>query len=805
MLQLADITYALRLLRKTPRFTALTILVLAGGLAISIYTFSVLITMLYRDLPIPEGASVVRVIGKKDGRNVPMNAFELAELRAQARTLREFGIYSASPSLLTDTESSRSVKSTYAEWNVFQFTRTQPLMGRGFVPDDNIVGAEPVAVIGHALWQSAFAGDPAVVDRVVRINGRPTRIVGVMPPRYAFPISAEMWLPLTTRDISPTGYTQTVFSAYARLAPGATEARADAELQALLQRLQHQQPRPNADKENLDGVFVASFQRAQTGPEGAFVFAVLNVVSLFILLLACVNVGNMLLARTNERIKEIAVRVALGAPRLRLMLQMMLESAIICLVGGALALVLVAWGLRATNTFLNSTFEGELPFWWYWQLDGGTVLATVAFVVVAILLVSVLPTWSATNISSSALLRDGTRGARGRTSGKISRALVTVEIVLISVVMLVGSAMGIIAYRAAHVDFGMDTTNLVTMPVELDLKKYAKPAEQLLFFDRLLSELRRSGDIEAATVLQELGESEFAVDGVEYNTPDDYPRAALLVTSASPAPIATRLIEGRNFDSRDSETGLKTIIVSQSLAQMYWPDSTALGKRVRLMGEGTTPENRVVVGVVSDIRRGDLLTNRKSNFTALYLPLPQFIQPAASVLVKHRGSVGEARNSLYRALANVDAYAIPGRVLSYGAMLEKLTLMATTMTDLFIRCGLFAILLAMTGIYGLTSNAVVQRTHEIGLRRAIGASDGSIIALFLRQGGRQLTVGLLVSGAISVLVLYVVSQFAGVGVIALTFIGLLVAAIVTALVLSAVFISTRRAVLQEPAVALRFD
>jgi hypothetical protein len=280
-----------------------------------------------------------------------------------------------------------------------------------------------------------------------------------------------------------------------------------------------------------------------------------------------------------------------------------------------------------------------------------------------------------------------------------------------------------------------------------------------------------------------------------------------VVSSESPVPVGTRLIEGRNFDARDSADGLKSVVISQTLAQTYWPGASALGRPIRLVNDaGVVQEQRVVVGVVSDVRRGqDLFTTDRRTFAALYVPLPQAVQSGTNLLVRHRGDEGAARDALYRAVAKLDSYLVPGPVRSYSEMQRKLTLMATTMTDLFVRCGLFALLLAMTGIYGLTSNAIVQRTQEIGLRRAIGASDGSIVALFLRQSGRTLSVGLGASALISFAILYFLAKFAGVGAAALSAVAVAVALSGAALVLLATYISTRRAVAPEPSVALRYE
>jgi predicted permease len=803
----SDIKYAFRLLSKSPWFTVLTVLVLAGGLAISIYTFAFLSTIIYRDLPLPDGDSIVRINPGQSGFEVlapPLDPYELAQIRTEVSGLSEIGAYRTSQALLGDEDSSRSAITTETEWNIFEFARTPPLMGRGFVRGDNLDGAEPVAVIGYHIWQSHFSGDPDVVGEVVMINGERTRIVGVMPERFAFPLTTEVWLPLSTRDLDPPGYLATTIQAYERLRPGVSARAAETELTELLQRVQRQ--RPNANEHDLGVAVVTSFQEAQWGTLGPRVFGVLNALALAILLLACVNVGNLLLARTNERIREISVRVALGAPRFRLIVQMMLENVIVCVMGGLLALFLAVRALKATTGFFTAMTErlgASQPFWWTWGLDSSIAAAAVLFLLLTILLVSVLPVYSVSSVSPSSLLRDGTHGARGRSSGRISRALVTMEVALISIAMLVGSAVAVIAYRAVNFDWGMDTADLFMMEVELPAETYDTGEKQLSFYQSYLAELRDNGRIEAATIMRELGETRFGVAGAEYFSEEDYPRAMLVTLSETSSPIGPTLLEGRRFDSRDSATGLRTVIVSKSLAETHWPRESALGKRIDVFAPNGTREERIVVGVMSDVRYNPVSTSERSR-AAFYVPVTQLILPVTRFVIKYRGTDEQARAAMYGALRNLDASLPASRVMRYDTALQELTLFASTMTNLFIGCGVFAILLAMTGIYGLTSNTVVRRTHEIGLRRALGASNGNIIALFLAQGSGQLVVGVLVSALVSSGILYAISQFAPIGASLLTFICTAVLLVVSGLVLISVYVSVRRAVRREPSVALRY-
>lgn len=799
---ISDLKYAARLLMKSPWFTLLTVLVLTGGLGISIYTFAALDTMIYGDLPLPQGGSIVRV-GEGGWPNVEsLDAFELARIRGQAESVRELGAYRRSRSLVGGADGYRSLRSTEADWHIFEFTRTPPRLGRGFVRDDAAPSAEPVAVLGYQTWQSVFAGAPDIVGEVVRVNGRPTRIVGVMPEKYAFPFNTQMWLPLSRQDLEPSAYTGRTFDAYARLRPGVSARAAETELTALLQSLRRQ--RPEADGRDLEGVAILTFQEEQWGVLGTVVFSVLNLLALSILLLAAVNVGNLLLARTNARIKEIGVRVALGAPRLRLTLQTMLENVILCAVGGLLAIALASRALDATDGFMHALLgDGELPFWWTWSLDRDVVLAAASFLLLTVVLVSVLPASVVGRADPNALLKDDARGGGGgRGTGRISRALVTVQVALISAVMVVGSAATVIAERAAHFDFGLDTSDLFMMGVRLPADRYDTAETRLSFSQRLLTELRATPGVDAAAVMAQAGVARFALEGREYDRPEDQPGAWLLVLSETPTPVGPTLIEGRGFDGRDSATGLKTAIVSESLAQTRWPNESPLGRRIEVSIGDRPAQQRIVVGVVADVRY-DPVGMIPIGLSAIYLPLPQYVPPAPGLVVRYPGDEARARSAMYAALGRVDP-AIGADIRTYASALGAITLFARTVTKLFAGCGAFAILLAISGIYGMSSNAVLLRTHEIGLRRALGASNRDVVTIFIAQGARQLAVGLAFSALLSAVVLILVRQGFSIGAGALVLIGSTVVLVVSASVLLSIYLSVRGVIRREPSAALRY-
>ncbi|MCF2856179.1 ABC transporter permease [Pseudoalteromonas sp. SMS1] len=804
MLSFSDFNYAVRLLIKSPFFAVITMLVLAGGLAVSMYVYSVLNTMLYKPLPIGDAQQVVRVQGKEKNRNRSLDAFELAQMQQHAQTLDEFGLYVNGASIIFDQGATRSVKTTYASWNIFQFSRTKPLLGRGFVQGDGRPGAEKVAVLSHRVWQATFAGDPAIIGSVVRIDNIPTRIVGVMPKYYTFPISAEMWIPLNDIELNPIGYADAPMSAFARVKHDTTIREVNTELTSILKLTQLQFQVSKEDEDIIDAAFVSSFQLAQTGNEGEIVFLLLNVVSIFILLLVCINVGNLILARTNERVNELAIRLALGAPRGKLILQMMLESIIICLVGGGFALMLCGWMLGLTDAFFNNAFEGDLPFWWSWGIDLDTVQSTVIFVFFAMFLVSFLPTLSATNLNINTVLKDGSRGSQGKFTGKVSRALVIVQIVLISVIVLLGSIMAIVAGRVANVDFGMDTTNLLHTEIALDETTYTDEDKQLMFFQQLLSRLRVNPEFESAMLLQELGAVKFGTDDVAYESEDSYPKANLVILSESEQLVGMDLLNGRSFDSRDNKDGLKTAMISQYLADTHFGGSEALGKRIKLV-EDETDDEYTIVGILSDVKRGDLFVESALTHAAIYLPFAQSVMPSAGVLVKYRGIEQRAREELINSVNSVDSFMVPSRIRNYDEMLAKLTMMATTMTDLFIRCGIFSVLIAMTGVYGLTSNTIVQKTQEIGLRRALGADDLDIIKHFVKQGAVQLSIGFFIAALLVAPILIAATSLIGISPLLSILVGLGIILTISSLVTVAIYIPARKAVLCEPSESLRYE
>ena len=542
---------------------------------------------------------------------------------------------------------------------------------------------------------------------------------------------------------------------------------------------------------------------AQIGERGPLVLAVLNTLAGLILLLACINVMNLLLARANERARETALRLALGAPRARLIMQSLWETIILCVSGGVLATAIAIWGLTAINAWAQSHLQGNLVFWWVWGFDRMVLLSAGAFVTLTIAVLGSVVSLRATNLELNAVLQEGGLRGGGRKEGRIARALVVTQVATVSVLMFFGSMSAIVAQRVANVDLGYDTRNLLSASVELP-DHYAGAESRGLFFQQAQERLTSSAAIDGVVLRAGLAEMPSAagevtlLDRSETTLPA---RAYILAVLGPLTPLGHDLHEGRFFDTRDIETTGAAAIVSASFAAQHWPGTSPLGKQLRLTGLSDNEPARTVVGVVSDVLLGNPLSRDRSGL-AVYIPLRQSQATGASVLFRHRGDLRAAEVAFHQTITGLDPLIAPSNVQSFDEVLAKTSLMARSVATLFGACFAFALLLAVSGTYGLMARAIGRRTREIGIRRALGATDRTILALLLGQGGRQLGIGALVALPLTLLIAWAFSSFFPIALGLSVSTALLVSVAITIVVLLATWVPTRRAVALPPREAL---
>jgi predicted permease len=821
---ISDLRYALRLLRKSPLFTLLTIIVLGGGVGISIFTFSFLYTAMVKPLPVSEGERIVRVSESTGSRTRGIDAYDLVRMRGAITTLTDIGAYTGRELLVSDADGthSRTVDATAAEWNVFRVTRTGAWLGRGFRADDEERGAEPVIVLSYRTWSSVFGADSSIVGRRIELDGVHTRVVGVMPRGYGFPVASDAWVPLGREALDDPAPGTMMLDVYARLAPGTSTDEARAQLQVLADDARRSRialdagvaanPRSGGTAESAADsvparINVESFPSAQMGGDGPLVFAVLNLLAALILLLACVNIVNLLLARVNDRSREMAVRVALGATRARLIAQNLWEIVILTTAGGVLATAVAAWGLDVVNAWAHAHIPGNLAFWWVWRLDAPAVIAAGAFVTLTVAVLGGVVATRTTNMNINAVLQDTSARGGGRGQGRTARILVAAQVAAVAVLMFFGVLSAILANHVVHVDPGFDTHGLMTSYLEPPARHYTTSEMRHEYYAAVRDAVAASPEVDGAALranVADLGDARGA-DRVELDagaaaarngTPHAFVRAVL-----GPMDLfGARVSAGRPFDERDRAGGAPSAIVSGSFAASNWPGVSAIGKRIHLAGLDDR-EWRTVVGVAKDVPLGDPLARERSTM-AVYVPLRQTDAGSAVITFRDRGNPAAAIASLHRAVAAVDRASAPSEVSTYDEILEQSALIARSVTRLFALCFAFALLLAMSGTYGLMARSISQRTREIGVRRALGATDATIVRLLLGQGGRQIGVGALVALPAMLAIGVAFARVFPVGITTSFVAGVLVSATIVGIVLTATYLPTRRALGVTPRDAL---
>jgi predicted permease len=805
---LIDIKYALRLLFKAPKFTAMTLGVLIGGLSISLFTFSFLYSTVYKPLPLPEGDTARSVGIVTEGNYNLISAYEYQQVKSNLSHFAEFGIYDNRDVRYSIEQSGKNVSGSYVREGFFEFSRTGPILGRAIGDNDTKIGANPVALISYEVWQSELNGAENVLELSMVFNGERTDIIGVMPQGYRFPNTAKVWLPLSDELLKVTVETSGYYYAYGRVDPSSTVEQAELQLGQSVNQLYQQNAKLFDLPEMQKSAKLLTFPMAQTGGQGGTVFAFLNVISWLILLLACINVGNLLLARSVERQKETAIRAALGATTSRLVSQLMWEGIIISTLGGVLSLLLVGAALDYTDIALQSWIPSGGSFWWRYGLDIETVLVGIIFTLVTIALAAFLPAWRSAHQDLCTTLRDGTRGAQSKKAGKVSRLLVTAQVFLVATLMFIGSVSGLIAHKFMNLELGDNYENVMSARFNIPEHKYPETTQQLALFNTLVERIKQHPHVvDVVSNTWHHRGATVTLEDHDYGSDADKPKIDTLTVIGDLETIGVNLVAGRKFSNIDKKGGRQTAIISQSMAKRYWPGESALDKSFAINIDGK--EAKVfVIGVVTNRLNPTSILGKLDSADEIYISGQQFINSFHIVYYRLLPSATNAEEIFYQALFNTDrsiemTYSVQAASKNRNLMRESMGLMS----NVTLGTGFFALLLAMVGIYGLTANSVAQRTHEIGIRRAVGANDKSIIHLFLKQGAKQLFIGLGLALLLFALLAYGFHRFTeGIFPVSYYFTQALVVIVgLSLVVMLAIYSPTRRAVRMEPSSALRYE
>jgi len=796
---LQDIRYALRSLRRHPVFAVTAILTLALGTGANTAIFSAVNGVLLRPLPYPEPDRLLTVWGHH-----PSIGRETASLPdffdwRKARSFSGMAAWANTLFTVTGTGEPQVVSAALVTPNYFRVLGTPVPVGRDFREEEER-GAARVVVLGHAYWQRAYGGRLDVVGHQITLSGIPYTIVGVGARGLSLPGEVDIWAPLQTD--TTLGRRNDFLQVIGRLAPGASAGTAQVELATIARRLEAEYPGSNAGW----GVMLIGLQERIVGEIRPALLVFMGAVVL-VLLIACANVANLMLARVAAREREVTIRAALGASRRRLVRQLLTESVLLALAGGVLGLGLAVWGVSA----LRALDPGTLPRLDEVRLDGGALAFALVLSVGTGLLFGVVPAFRALGFDLRGGLAEGGRALVGARGGARTRtALVLAEVVLASV-LLVGAALLLRSFVGLQqVDPGFTTHGILTARVTLPRSRYDDPARQVGFADALLERARVLPGVTSAALSTDAPVDDgppywaFAVSGVEPPPPDVVQDA--VVYRASPEYFATfglPLIRGRVFEASDRGQSTPVAVVSQALAQRYWPGRDPVGSRITF-GDPTdsTTTWMTVVGVVGDVRQDGAVSPA---YPQIYVPFAQMSGRSMVVALRTAQQPLTLVPSLKQALAAVDPNLALSRVTTMEQRLASTLARPRVNALLLAAFAATALVLAALGIYGVIAYSVVQRTRELGIRVALGARAEDVLTMVMRQGLTPVLIGLAIGLAVAAVGSRVLrSLLYGVAMTDLATYGM-VAAFLAAVAAAASYVPARRAARADPMTALRTE
>jgi len=816
-----DVRYGVRMLMKNPGVTAIVILALALGIGANTAIFSVVNAVLLRPLPYEESDRLLFLNEKSavlDEMSISYPNF--LDWRTQNHVFEKIGVYNRASYNLTGVGEAERIVTGQVSAELFQVLRVNAGWGRLFTNEEDQPGGPPVVVLSYGLWQRRFGGQTSIINQPITLNGKSYTIIGVMPQDYLYPSRVEMWVPVGQLSGQATWQSRgnhPGLYGVARLKPGVTREQAEADMDIIAANLEKQYPDTNAGTRvrirPLLEIFVSDVRRALW-----VIFAAVG----FVLLIACANIANLLLARATARRKEMAIRSAMGAGRWRIVRQMLTESILLSLIGGSLGLLLARGGIDLILYISPNAIPRAREIGLDWMVLGFTI--GVSFLTG--ILFGLIPAIQAGEVDVHETLKETGRGTSGRHWLRSSLVIVEVATTL---VLLIGAGLMIRSfYLLQKVNPGFSHENLTSFTVSLPQKKYASEEQRASFYTRLFDELRPLPGVESVAAASGLPlgnngwQTSFTIDGQPPPPPNQIPlMEACLVTPDYFKAMNIPVLRGRVFTDRDNRShlagkdlsklnedertmaGLNLIVIDEEFAWRYWPNEEAVGKRIRQ--GGTDPKARLleVIGVVGRVKMDSL--NQNSDRVQGYFPYAQIGASGMTVLLKASSDPAQLIGSVRQVVRQIDPdqpiYSVRtmSEIRAESVAGERLNL---TLLSLF--AGI-ALVLAIVGIYGVMSYSVTQRTHEIGIRMAIGAQQRDVFKMILGHGMKLALIGIGIGliGAYALTRLMQTMLFGVNPTDATTFAS--IAVLLTVVALLACYLPGRRATKVDPTVSLRYE
>jgi putative ABC transport system permease protein len=807
-----DVRYGLRLLIKRPGFTAVAVIALALGIGANSAIFSVVNGVVLRALPYKDPDRMAIVWSKPPWGGTggfPVTAGEFIDWRDQNQVFEQIAAFHSQPFNITGAGEPEFLGGVRGSVSLFSLLGVEPKLGRTFAPEDDQPGAERVVIISHGLWERRFGSDPNIIGQKLSLNDEPYTVVGVLPagfqfPRkgempapYQFPRQADFYTPLAWSPAQAANRDRNYLVVVARLKTGATFEQAGVEMNAIAERLQEQYPHLN--KEAL----VVPLHQQVVGKVRTALLVLLGAVG-FVLLIACANVANLLLARAASRQKEIAIRTALGASRVRVIRQLLTESVLLSLVGGTLGLLLALWGIDLLLTISPS----NLPRVDTIGIDERVFAFTLAVSLLTGIGFGLVPAIQVSKPDLNDALKEGGRSSSVGFRHNRFRGLLVVSEVALSLVLLIGAGLMIRSFvTLLNVDTGLTVQNVLTLDIGLPRNKYTGP-QQIAFFQQVLSRMQSLPGVQAVGSVYPLplsGAEEgrgFSIEGRASNPGQIFSAGPRCFNGDYFKVMGIALLRGRELTERDNADSPRVLVINEAMAKAFWPDDDPIGKRLAFDRTNGTPNWREIVGIAKDVKHVSLDETARPE---MYIPFDQFPMFFQTIVLR---TTGDPLSLVAAARSEVLAVNKDQPISNVHTMEELVSNSIAERRFNMLLLSIFAIvalLLSAVGIYGVMSYSVAQRTHELGLRMALGAQSSHVVALVVRQGMTLaligVGIGLVASFALTRIMSSLLYGVSATDTLTFSVIALLLASVA----LLACYLPARRATKVDPMVALRYE
>jgi putative ABC transport system permease protein len=757
---LPDLKHGLRVLLKNPGFTAAAIIVLALGIGANTAIFSVVNAVLLRPLPFHDPARLVQVWHVPPAKSFPgmttfaVSAANFIDWQKENHAFDKMTIYTSSALSLTSRDQPEELQGAAVSSDFFATLQARPWLGRAFTTDEDQPGKDHVIILSYGLWNSKFAGNPEIVGHNVKLNGESYLVAGVMDAKFRFPDFAQYWKPMGWTDKERAVRGEHHYGVIARLKLDSTLPQAQAEMNTISSRLAEQYP----EEDKGWGAVVVPLREQMVAEVRPSLLILLGAVA-FVLLIACANVANLVLAKTLGRRKEVAIRVALGATASRVVQQILAETVLLSLAGGALGLALAHFGIQLTVKFLADNLPKSTDV----TLDAGVLLFTLALAIATGLLSGLLPALRLTKTNVNDALKQGLGKTDSDSSGGRTRSILVVSEVALSLMLLIAAGLMIRSlWRLSAVDAGFDPHNVLTLTMVVASNKYSRPIDEIAFYDQVLSKVRALPGVTDAGLIDDLplndegSHQPVAIEGQPAPAMSDQPEVdTRTISPGFLTALHISLRRGRDFSAADNGDRPAVAIISESMARRFWPNQDPIGKHLTM--SFTPGKIRQIVGIVADVKLTGL--DAASSSATVYLPMGQtstspfgewspFTMQLAVRTVSRPASLTSAVTA---AIHSVDTDQPVVDVMTMDDLVDNSLSQRRFSMVLLAAFAALALLLAAVGIYSVLAFTVRRRVREIGIRVALGAEVKDILRLIVTEGMKPALIGLLlgVAGALA--------------------------------------------------------